>query len=150
MGCGGVFVDPDTLESLTRQSAMEAGVSVTGARRAALLEADVRYRPCPSCGALMMRRNFAGRSGVLVDVCRPHGVWFDANELTAVLMFVASGGLREVERAAAEEAKRELAERRAAALALQAKAACTGESLMIDSAAALLGAIVELFRARSR
>ncbi len=42
----------------------------------------------------MQRRNFAGSSGVIVDVCGPHGVWFDHRELERVLEFVRAGGLR--------------------------------------------------------
>lgn len=50
------------------------------------------YRPCPVCGKLMHRRNFGRKSGVIVDHCRPHGFWFDARELEAVLRWVQRGG----------------------------------------------------------
>jgi hypothetical protein len=51
----------------------------------------------------MARKNFGGTSGVIVDTCRDHGVWFDAGELPRVLDFVEAGGL-------AEQRRRELAE----------------------------------------
>jgi Zn-finger nucleic acid-binding protein len=57
----------------------------------------------------MNRRNFGRISGVLVDVCREHGVWFDAGELSEVLSFIENGGLartRERESEEREEAKR--------------------------------------------
>jgi Zn-finger nucleic acid-binding protein len=41
----------------------------------------------------MSRRNFGERSGVIVDVCATHGVWFDAGELAKVVEFVATKGL---------------------------------------------------------
>jgi Zn-finger nucleic acid-binding protein len=41
----------------------------------------------------MARMNFGRRSGVVVDVCGPHGTWFDGGELDAVLQFVRDGGL---------------------------------------------------------
>jgi hypothetical protein len=41
----------------------------------------------------MARMIFGQRSGVVVDVCRAHGTWFDAGELDAVLEFVRFGGL---------------------------------------------------------
>jgi Zn-finger nucleic acid-binding protein len=41
----------------------------------------------------MTRRNFGGNSGVIIDVCRSHGVWFDRGELPRVLAFVEAGGL---------------------------------------------------------
>ncbi len=34
----------------------------------------------------------------MVDVCRDHGVWFEAGELKLVLEFVESGGLSEARR----------------------------------------------------
>ena len=41
----------------------------------------------------MNRVNFGRRSGVVVDVCKPHGTWFDAGELTQAIEWVSSGGL---------------------------------------------------------
>lgn len=57
--------------------------------------AEVRqgYRKCVVCGELMTRRNFGSRSGVVVDLCGRHGVWFDADELTQLLAWARSGGL---------------------------------------------------------
>jgi Zn-finger nucleic acid-binding protein len=50
------------------------------------------YRPCPVCDELMVRRNYAHSSGVIVDLCREHGVWFDADELARILAWVRAGG----------------------------------------------------------
>jgi Zn-finger nucleic acid-binding protein len=50
------------------------------------------YRPCPSCKQLMVRRNYAHASGVIIDLCREHGVWFDADELARILAWVRAGG----------------------------------------------------------
>jgi Zn-finger nucleic acid-binding protein len=41
----------------------------------------------------MTRRNFGQSSGVIIDVCRRHGVWFDRGELPRVIQFVEAGGL---------------------------------------------------------
>ncbi len=56
------------------------------------------YRRCPECGVSMQRKNFAGVSGTLVDVCGQHGTYFDHDELPHVLAFVKSGGLALAER----------------------------------------------------
>jgi Zn-finger nucleic acid-binding protein len=72
--------------------------------------AGVRYRPCPLCGKLMNRSNFAKRSGIVIDVCKGHGVWFEHQELRGVLEFIERGGL---ERARAMDHEREAAELRA-------------------------------------
>lgn len=51
------------------------------------------YIPCPACGELMLRKNFAGCSGVIIDWCKPHGYWFDRRELQQVVAFIRSGGM---------------------------------------------------------
>ena len=68
-----------------------------------------RYVPCPECSKLMNRSNFAHRSGVLVDVCKGHGTWFDRGELARVLTFIEEGGL---ERARLEEQQKHDEEQR--------------------------------------
>jgi len=37
----------------------------------------------------MNRINFGRTSGVIVDVCKKHGTWFDGGELTQVIAFAA-------------------------------------------------------------
>jgi Zn-finger nucleic acid-binding protein len=69
----------------------------------------VRYRKCPVCGELMMRRNWRKRSGVIVDRCREHGTWLDADELEQIAGFIASGGMERAEAAEREAARRALA-----------------------------------------
>jgi Zn-finger nucleic acid-binding protein len=68
------------------------------------------YRPCPVCGELMNRFNFAGSSGVVLDACKPHGVWFDPDELRRIILFIREGGLD----AAREQEKRDLEAQRTA------------------------------------
>lgn len=41
----------------------------------------------------MNRRNYGRRSGVIVDVCTEHGVWFDFGELSRILAWIRDGGL---------------------------------------------------------
>jgi Zn-finger nucleic acid-binding protein len=41
----------------------------------------------------MHRVNFAQCSGVVVDVCREHGTWFDRDELMHIVQFIRAGGL---------------------------------------------------------
>jgi len=53
----------------------------------------ISYAPCPQCGQLMNRVNFARCSGVVVDVCRGHGTWFDRDELREIVEFIRAGGL---------------------------------------------------------
>ena len=61
------------------------------------------YRPCPECGVLMHRFNYARRSGIIVDSCMAHGLWFDANELDELLLWVRGGGEAVMARRHADE-----------------------------------------------
>ncbi|HLW67365.1 MAG TPA: zinc ribbon domain-containing protein [Gemmataceae bacterium] len=54
----------------------------------------VAYRPCPVCSELMNRTNYGHESGVIIDVCRDHGIWFDADELARILAWLRAGGGR--------------------------------------------------------
>ena len=58
-------------------------------------ERPARYVKCPACQKIMNRVNFGRTSGVIVDVCKPHGVWFERDELRRVLAFTANGGLEQ-------------------------------------------------------
>jgi len=42
----------------------------------------------------MNRVNFERVSGILLDRCRDHGIWFDNSELDAVLRWIKLGGER--------------------------------------------------------
>ena len=57
---------------------------------------------------MMNRRNYAHKSGVIIDVCREHGVWFDPDELQRILAWIRAGGRARAEKElAAEEVRRE-------------------------------------------
>jgi len=51
--------------------------------------------------------NYGKQSGILLDRCPAHGLWFDGDELDAVLRWVRLGG----ERLAAERDAREVREK---------------------------------------
>lgn len=62
----------------------------------------------------MNRKNFGSVSGVVIDWCKGHGFWFDAEELERILAFVKAGGLdrsRSREIARAEERLRQAEQR---------------------------------------
>ncbi len=92
--CRGIFVDNDLLERLLAERRYRdpptSGSWHTGPPQPTKTDAYIR---CPDCDRQMLRRNYARKSGVVVDVCLPHGVWFDAAELERVIAFVQSGGL---------------------------------------------------------
>lgn len=110
--CGGLWLDAPTLQRLC--DAREQHTAITGMLAGRVPTAGVpadtvRYVPCPACHKLMNRINFARTSGVIMDVCKPHGVWLDRGELERVVGFVDGGGLanaREHDRIQAIEEER--------------------------------------------
>lgn len=52
----------------------------------------------------MLRKNFRESSGVIVDICAPHGLWFDRGELATIIDFAASGAMAKAERDIEERA----------------------------------------------
>jgi Zn-finger nucleic acid-binding protein len=110
--CGGQFVEHALLEELLERRALHRGVTRALPPRANPLAQPVVYLKCPVCGTTMNRKNFGGKSGIVVDVCPRHGVWFDPGELPRVLDFVQAGGLELArQRAAEERAERQRNER---------------------------------------
>lgn len=70
------------------------------------------YRPCAVCGALMNRQNYGRKSGVILDICGAHGIWFDLDELPRVLAWIQGGGEERAAKLEAEEARTEAREQR--------------------------------------
>jgi Zn-finger nucleic acid-binding protein len=121
--CSGLWVEAMTFEQICedreQQSAALAGLI---ARRevgeGGNSDGHVRYVPCPQCAQLMNRVNFARCSGVVVDVCKGHGTWFDRDELQRVVEFIRAGGMstarhREIEQL--NEERRQLRQEQLAA-----------------------------------
>jgi Zn-finger nucleic acid-binding protein len=91
--CGGIFVPRDVLAEILCAAEL-GGALREGPHRSPGPGAvePVHYVSCPQCHNAMNRVNFGKVSGVIVDVCKVHGTWFDPGELTRVVAFAASGG----------------------------------------------------------
>lgn len=96
-GCSGLWLDPASFRALCDVEAGKSSPRALARRDPAASrptrDERVRYLPCPVCGEMMSRVNFARVSGVILDVCRSHGVWFDSGELEEVRRFVRGPGL---------------------------------------------------------
>jgi Zn-finger nucleic acid-binding protein len=129
--CGGLWADPGTLQRLSDAREAHADVvSVLATRLVTNVVATevIRYVPCPCCAKLMNRTNFAKSSGIILDVCKNHGVWFNRGELQRMLQFVSGGGLA---RARAREHE-QLVEERRRLEALQNSPGHTGGGVVIN------------------
>jgi len=113
--CEGLWLDVASFEKICadreQQAAVLGAASPAPAHTAQDAVSKVRYVPCPECAQLMNRINFARCSGVIVDVCKGHGTWFDRDELSRIVEFIRGGGLeasRDREKAKLQEERRQL------------------------------------------
>jgi Zn-finger nucleic acid-binding protein len=109
--CLGLWLDVNSFEKICADREQQS--AVLGAASHAPVSAGhetskVNYVPCPECSQLMNRLNFARCSGVIVDVCKKHGTWFDRDELSRIVEFISDGGLN----ASRAKEKIEIAEQR--------------------------------------
>ena len=117
--CSGLWLGNEVFKHLTERASSD-GAEVdplfvsTRARPAHLdlpeekAQQGWRYRNCVVCGKMMHRRNYGRQSGVIIDICKDHGVWFDADELPRILAWIRSGGMAKAEEdRAAQEAREE-------------------------------------------
>ena len=113
--CEGLWLDVASFEKICadreQQSAVLGAASPAPTNTASDAVSKISYIPCPECAQLMNRINFARCSGVIVDVCRGHGTWFDREELSRIIEFIRGGGLdasRAREKLQLDEARRQL------------------------------------------
>ena len=132
--CGGFWSDVETFESICAdQEQQEAVLGFIGSdAHPHAHPAAISYVPCPDCGELMNRSNFARSSGVIVDICKQHGVWFDADELPKIIAFINRGGLakqREKEKIALQDERSRLRDEQRKMAMIERRAGLpTGES----------------------
>lgn len=111
-GCGGLWLDDASFQKLCEDKEKQVKVIVypTPAEKfetKPVLKSKRFYIPCPDCGELMNQKNFAGCSGVVVDLCKPHGIWFDRQELQKIVSFIQEGGLHKAREKELENLKSE-------------------------------------------
>lgn len=117
--CFGLWLSAATFEKLCadrEQQSIVLGSASQAPSSGSPAAGKVSYVPCPECSQLMNRINFARCSGVVVDVCKGHGTWFDRDELSRIVQFIQRGGFeasRMRDRADLEEERRKIAEERA-------------------------------------
>jgi len=95
-GCAGVFLDENAIALVVQDTSNARATAVVSAlpRTAPATSDDAPlYVRCPACEQMMNRKLFGD---IVIDVCRDHGVFFDAGELPDLIDFVVSGGLAKV------------------------------------------------------
>lgn len=119
--CGGLWLAPATIDQMATQAQTRAylkpfdpppkATPSSGAGTGGIL-----YRRCPQCDKPMNRTGYAIGSGVVLDLCKSHGTYFDNGELTRVFSFIESGGLEKANRREAENLKNEIRDLRRKAI----------------------------------
>ena len=112
--CASVWLDVGTFSQMCsdREERGAVAAQITRAPVGVVPSAAtrIRYVRCPVCRNMLNRENFGRQSGVVIDVCKTDGAWFERGELHSVLVFIESGGL---ERSRVAEAARRTEERQA-------------------------------------
>lgn len=129
--CAGLWVEVAAFEKISadreQQAAVLGAASPAPAHQSPSGDPDkIRYVPCPQCSQLMNRINFARCSGVIVDVCKGHGTWFDRDELSGIVQFIRGGGLEVSRQKEKTELEFERQQLRAEQLAAAKRAASLG------------------------
>jgi Zn-finger nucleic acid-binding protein len=96
--CEGLWIDTETFNEICADRDKQAAVIdvLPAAPSPAPLSFHIDeafYIPCPICGKLMNRVNFAHGSGIILEICKADGVWFDRDQLRNVVEFIRAGGL---------------------------------------------------------
>ena len=96
--CKGIFLDFGELEEI-----MEREIRKTERydlkrlhevqNNPLIREREVRYKKCPECKKVMLRINYKGRSGVIIDRCKEHGYWLDGGELRQMMEWAKLEGI---------------------------------------------------------
>ncbi len=96
--CDGIFIKMEELEKLLETKDNRAKIVdiqmlnfITNHPRFEI-EKKIIYKKCPVCKKEMIRKNYRSVSGVIVDICKEHGVWLDGGELKQLIEWKKAGG----------------------------------------------------------
>jgi Zn-finger nucleic acid-binding protein len=94
--CGGMWLSVTAFDNVCSNQAAQTAATGLALPPPMPLKSDaehVHYISCPQCGNMMNRMNYAGGSGVIINICRAHGIWLDHDELHQIIDFIHAGGL---------------------------------------------------------
>ena len=108
--CGGMWVDARRFEQICGDAQAQVKGSGTpdgGGNEIPHVapEKQIRYIHCPLCSEIMNRVNFGKQSGVVIDVCKGHGIWLDKDELQEIIAYIRAGGMNQTREMDAQQAQ---------------------------------------------
>ena len=147
--CHGIFLDHVAVQRVVtdrQQSRAEAILGLLPATEATeRIPAGAKmYVKCPMCATMMNRKLFSAGSGVIIDVCRAHGAFFDVGELPRIISFVMNGGLEQAQKKELARMKVDAQTAQSNAQFAQAMAVRSSASPGFASGTAAGGAFVDL------
>jgi len=95
--CYGLFFDHGELNAILNATVNES-IQINYSRINIIVKEygfddKVKYKRCPICREFMNRKNFGTQSGVIIDICKNHGIWLDGGELKKLLEWKKAGGM---------------------------------------------------------
>jgi Zn-finger nucleic acid-binding protein len=113
IACHGLWLDHVAVERIITDRKQARADSLLGAlpsstTKGTLPPANKMYVKCPVCRVVMNRRLFAMGSGVIIDICKSHGAFFDIGELPRIIEFVMQGGLEQAARKDIEQRRAQI------------------------------------------
>lgn len=91
MNCGGAWYDREELEERLAQASTGTEEEGESGAKPDWQRSEQIYLECPKCSKPMNRMNFGRGSGIIVDVCGPHGLFLDSGEFEAIASYQGSG-----------------------------------------------------------
>lgn len=146
--CEGLFLDEVAIRRIIddrRQAEALAGELPRREVRVVPRAGEKMYLKCPACRTVMNRRQFATGAGVVVDVCKQHGTFFDAGELPAIIDYVMAGGLERSAKKDREHARQQIARDREQHAAMARASARADAMDAMDRGGALVDLLIALF-----
>jgi Zn-finger nucleic acid-binding protein len=151
MHCRGIFLDQIAIQRVITDRRQSRAESLLGALPTQLgpdrPQPGKMYIKCPVCRVVMNRKLFAAGAGVIVDVCRSHGTFFDVGELPRIIEYVQQGGLERDEKKAIDKLRQQAKDEQQKARHMAGQAAFSADnwtsghsrgSALVDLLAALV------------
>ena len=95
--CQGIWVRSEIFHAICRDAVVNGKAPLPDwpKRKGTTVEGGSYYIPCLGCEGLMQRRQFKHNersTGVVVDICRAHGIWLDHRELERITQHIRENG----------------------------------------------------------
>ena len=150
--CHGIFLDHIAVQRVVTDRAQSRADAILGMLPAQettqiIPPGSKMYVKCPVCVTVMNRKLFSAGSGVIIDVCRAHGAFFDPGELPKIITFVMNGGLEQAQKKEIERMKVDARREQSNAQFAQMMASRSSSTMVSHDHASAGGAFVDLLYA---